>query len=131
MTNEPKDNPDKVGYEKARDKILEEEGAFENGTDSEGWYTIYTSDIRKLEALAIAEGERRVYEKIASQVSKNNPTIMGVDFSEIIKQTRQQAFKEVEKAVMELEVKYDREQFKNEVLSILKQAIDQLRNKGE
>ena len=151
MTNEPKDNPDKVGYEKAKKILIEDyignKLCDDNGDGCEDCMEgvckeqVYQHLIR-LEALAIAEGKRRGYEKVDYKVPFHEGRLVGYQegltalnsLSGVrYKQGRQQALKEVEEFLNEeisecergmADIKYEKTYRK--VLS----AIDQLRNKG-
>ena len=79
ITNEPKDNPDKVGYERAKEEL---------------YCTIDPITLlrlAKLEALALAEGERRERERITSILEKYLVSQKGwiSDFSYLVKKIRE------------------------------------------
>jgi hypothetical protein len=164
MTNEPKDNPDKVGYENEYEKMkyelskLRTQEFNDAGTmDALSYKKIHDKYELMFEAQAIREGERIGIKKATEyfrrevkgtklkcnsceMCDKDEYCELHCDIAEhsIRDDERQQALKEVEKAVKELETVWvddgdgDGDECDSGNLDKLKvlQAIDQLRNKG-
>lgn len=57
QTNKPE-----ISYEEKKAVLLEDK--FEPGVHSDGWYTLYTHELKQFEQLAIAEGKRQERERI-------------------------------------------------------------------
>ena len=111
MTNEPKDNPDKVGYKTARDMLVD----CANNT-----YCLTEELAEEYCDVILAEGERREREKERPKDVYSEGLTVGMGLG------RQQALKEVQSIIKEM--LKDPDYF---IPPDLISAIDQLRKEGK